>query len=95
MIVKGDGRPVDLPAAADDVHAGRREGDGASVQPLTPTDFSRPLARAVFDSAPAVVLVSVPFPGAVYAAFRIAQTIKSLRCRFEQKKYLESWEMGT
>jgi radical SAM superfamily enzyme YgiQ (UPF0313 family) len=29
--------------------------------------------------APAVVLVSVPFPGAVYAAFRIAQTIKALR----------------
>ncbi len=27
--------------------------------------------------APTVVLVSVPFPGAVYAAFRIAQTIKA------------------
>ena len=27
--------------------------------------------------APSVVLVSVPFPGAVYAAFRIAQTIKA------------------
>jgi len=31
-------------------------GNGAAVEPLTPTDFSRPLARVVFDSAPAVVL---------------------------------------
>jgi alkylation response protein AidB-like acyl-CoA dehydrogenase len=31
-------------------------GDGAAVEPLTPTDFSRPLARVVFDSAPAAVL---------------------------------------
>jgi alkylation response protein AidB-like acyl-CoA dehydrogenase len=31
-------------------------GDGVAVEPLTPTDFSRPLARVVFDSAPAVVL---------------------------------------
>ena len=32
---------------------------------------------AVQRHAPSVVLVSVPFPGAVYAAFRIAQTIKA------------------
>jgi 3-oxochol-4-en-24-oyl-CoA dehydrogenase len=31
-------------------------GDGVAVEPLTPTDFSRPLARVVFDSAPAAVL---------------------------------------
>ena len=31
-------------------------GDGATVEPVPPTDFSRPLARAVFDSAPAVAL---------------------------------------
>jgi hypothetical protein len=31
-------------------------GDGATVEPLTPTDFSRPLARVVLDSAPADVL---------------------------------------
>jgi 3-oxochol-4-en-24-oyl-CoA dehydrogenase len=31
-------------------------GDGAAVEPLRATDFSRPLARVVFDSAPAVVL---------------------------------------
>jgi len=29
---------------------------GATVEPLTPTDFSRPLARVVLDSAPATVL---------------------------------------
>jgi len=31
---------------------------------------------AIAKHAPQVVLISVPFPGAVYAAFRIAQTIK-------------------
>ena len=36
------------------------------------------LTRQVVDRhAPTVVLVSVPFPGAVYAAFRIAQAIKA------------------
>jgi alkylation response protein AidB-like acyl-CoA dehydrogenase len=30
--------------------------DGAAVEPLTPTDFSRPLAKMVLDSAPAQVL---------------------------------------
>ena len=33
--------------------------------------------RAVARHQPTVVLLSVPFPGAVYAAFRIAQTIKA------------------
>jgi hypothetical protein len=33
--------------------------------------------QAVATHTPDVVLVSVPFPGAVYAAFRIAQTIKA------------------
>ncbi len=33
--------------------------------------------EAVAHHAPTVVLLSVPFPGAVYAAFRIAQTIKT------------------
>ena len=33
--------------------------------------------RAVERHAPTLVLVSVPFPGAVYAAFRIAQSIKA------------------
>ncbi len=32
---------------------------------------------ALASHAPTVVLISVPFPGAVYAAFRIAQTIKA------------------
>ncbi|MDD2544959.1 MAG: B12-binding domain-containing radical SAM protein [Burkholderiaceae bacterium] len=32
---------------------------------------------AVERHAPSVVLISVPFPGAVYAAFRIAQTLKA------------------
>jgi hypothetical protein len=32
---------------------------------------------AVARNAPSLVLVSVPFPGSVYAAFRIAQTIKA------------------
>ncbi|CAN5180326.1 radical SAM protein [soil metagenome] len=32
---------------------------------------------AIARHAPTVVLISVPFPGAVYAAFRIAQTIKA------------------
>ncbi|MBY0467650.1 MAG: radical SAM protein, partial [Burkholderiaceae bacterium] len=33
--------------------------------------------QALVRHAPRVVLVSVPFPGAVYAAFRIAQTVKA------------------
>ena len=34
--------------------------DGATVEALTPTDFSRPLARVVLDSAPAVALDVTP-----------------------------------
>jgi alkylation response protein AidB-like acyl-CoA dehydrogenase len=34
--------------------------DGVTIEPLTPTDFSRPLARVVLDSAPAVKLSSSP-----------------------------------
>ena len=33
--------------------------------------------QALLRHAPRVVLISVPFPGAVYAAFRIAQTVKA------------------
>ena len=33
--------------------------------------------QALVRHAPRVVLISVPFPGAVYAAFRIAQTVKA------------------
>jgi alkylation response protein AidB-like acyl-CoA dehydrogenase len=35
-------------------------GDGAAVEPLTPTDFSRPLARVVLDSTPATMLNVTP-----------------------------------
>jgi radical SAM superfamily enzyme YgiQ (UPF0313 family) len=42
-------------------------------------DLLQALTRAAIERhAPTVVLVSVPFPGAVYAAFRIAQTIKAI-----------------
>ena len=36
------------------------DGDGAAVEALTPTDFSRPLARVVLDSTPATVLNVTP-----------------------------------
>jgi hypothetical protein len=40
--------------------------------------FLHRLTLAALDQhRPAVVLISVPFPGAVYAAFRIAQTVKA------------------
>jgi radical SAM superfamily enzyme YgiQ (UPF0313 family) len=50
----------------------------ALAQPLNLVDRTlRDLAlQAVERHAPQLVLVSVPFPGAVYAAFRIAQAIK-------------------
>jgi hypothetical protein len=61
----------------------------ASFDPLAqalaapPNLIERTLQRltlqAVDRHAPNVVLVSVPFPGAVYAAFRMAQTIKTHR----------------
>jgi alkylation response protein AidB-like acyl-CoA dehydrogenase len=35
-------------------------GDGAAVEALTPTDFSRPLARVVLDSTPAAVVNVTP-----------------------------------
>ncbi|CAN5799407.1 radical SAM protein [soil metagenome] len=35
-------------------------------------------AEAIAKHQPSLVLISVPFPGAVYAAFRIAQTIKAI-----------------
>ncbi|HXA10750.1 MAG TPA: acyl-CoA dehydrogenase family protein, partial [Mycobacterium sp.] len=36
------------------------DGDGAAVEALTPTDFSRPLARVVLDSTPAAVVNVTP-----------------------------------
>jgi hypothetical protein len=48
-----------------------------------PTLIDRALETLTLDTLqrhqPTLVLVSVPFPGAVYAAFRIAQTIKAAR----------------
>jgi radical SAM superfamily enzyme YgiQ (UPF0313 family) len=42
-------------------------------------DLLQSLTReAIKRHAPTMVLISVPFPGAVYAAFRIAQTIRSI-----------------
>lgn len=51
----------------------------ALAQPLNLVDETlRTLALAAVERhAPTVVLLSVPFPGAVYAAFRIAQAIKA------------------
>ena len=61
----------------------------ASFDPLAtalaaaPTLLDRILDRLTREclarQAPTVVLLSVPFPGAVYAAFRIAQTIKAVQ----------------
>ena len=44
---------------------------------LVDTTLQALTLAAVARHAPTVVLLSVPFPGAVYAAFRIAQTIKA------------------
>jgi hypothetical protein len=41
--------------------------------------LQRLAAAAIERHAPTVVLLSVPFPGAVYGAFRIAQAIKGMR----------------
>ncbi|WP_409954718.1 B12-binding domain-containing radical SAM protein [Acidovorax sp.] len=52
----------------------------ALAEPLNLVDETlRTLALAAVERhAPTVVLLSVPFPGAVYAAFRIAQAIKAV-----------------
>jgi radical SAM superfamily enzyme YgiQ (UPF0313 family) len=52
---------------------------GALAAPLNLVDrtLRELLLAALARHAPCVVLVSVPFPGAVYAAFRIAQAIKA------------------
>ena len=56
-------------------------GPLAHALEATPNLIDRRLAhltqQALDRHQPTVVLVSVPFPGAVYAAFRIAQTIKT------------------
>ena len=51
----------------------------ALAAPLTLVDTTlQNLAKMAVDrSNPDIVLISVPFPGSVYAAFRIAQTIKA------------------
>ena len=53
----------------------------AAALAAPPTLVDETLARLALDAvtrhAPRVVLLSVPFPGSVYAAFRIAQTIKA------------------
>ncbi|RTL40937.1 MAG: radical SAM proteinB12-binding domain-containing radical SAM protein [Burkholderiales bacterium] len=46
---------------------------------LIDTTLQRLTREALVQHAPDVVLLSVPFPGSVYAAFRIAQTIKTER----------------
>ena len=53
----------------------------ALAAPLTLVDTTlQNLAKMAVDrSNPDIVLISVPFPGSVYAAFRIAQTIKACR----------------
>ncbi|MFX9664895.1 hypothetical protein ABTO78_19765, partial [Acinetobacter baumannii] len=54
----------------------------AQALAAAPTLVDRALDRltreALARHAPRVVLLSVPFPGAVYAAFRIAQTIRAV-----------------
>jgi hypothetical protein len=67
-------------------YAEQLAGDQPSFDPLAaalaepPTlvdDMLAQLTRAAVERhAPTVVLLSVPFPGSVYAAFRIAQTLK-------------------
>ncbi|MEN9477503.1 MAG: hypothetical protein RLZZ300_1644 [Pseudomonadota bacterium] len=53
----------------------------ATALAAPPTLVDRTLARltreAIARHQPALVLISVPFPGSVYGAFRIAQTIKA------------------
>ena len=50
-----------------------------AAPPTLVDEMLRQLTQATLaEHRPTVVLLSVPFPGAVYAAFRIAQTIKAL-----------------
>ncbi len=52
--------------------------DALAAPPTLVDDLLRELTLAAIERhQPTVVLVSVPFPGAVYAAFRIAQAIKA------------------
>ena len=51
----------------------------AAAPTLVDTTLQNLMQKAVDRSNPAIVLISVPFPGTVYAAFRIAQTIKADR----------------
>ncbi|MBC7942252.1 MAG: radical SAM protein, partial [Chitinophagaceae bacterium] len=56
----------------------------AAAPNLIDRTLQRLAAQAVEQHRPDVLLLSVPFPGAVYAAFRIAQTVKAqhphIRC---------------
>lgn len=53
--------------------------EALAARPTRVDEIVRDLARdAVVRHAPDLVLVSVPFPGCVYGAFRIAQAIKEL-----------------
>ena len=51
----------------------------AAAPTLVDTTLQNLVRKAVDRSNPTIVLISVPFPGTVYAAFRIAQTIKADR----------------
>ena len=51
----------------------------AAPPTLVDTTLQNLVKQAVDRSAPDIVLISVPFPGTVYAAFRIAQTLKAYR----------------
>ncbi len=53
--------------------------EALAAPPTLVDDLLRGLTEAALARhRPSIVLLSVPFPGAVYAAFRIAQTIKAL-----------------
>ena len=49
----------------------------AAPPTLVDSTLEKLTVQAIEDSRPDVVLLSVPFPGSVYAAFRIARTIKA------------------
>ncbi len=55
-VLGADSAGVLLLPAGDDVLLVDATADGVTVEALTPTDFSRPLARVVLDGAPAEVL---------------------------------------